>query len=223
MKVTCISDLHGHYPRLDGGDLLIVAGDLTARDEIDEYFWFRDWLQSQNYEKKIVVAGNHDKCIENGRFYFSDEWLGATYLRDKGTEYKGLKFWGTPWTNWFDGVNPLCDAYMLMTEAQLADKFNLIPDDIDILISHGPAHMILDKTVYKSNVGSMALADKVKNMKLKYHIFGHIHESYGISIANGYVSMNVAHMNRSYEPVNKPVNFEIEVKSGEREMDSGCD
>jgi len=223
MRVTCVSDLHGEYPNLEGGDLLIIAGDLTSMDRIDEYFWFRDWLQAQDYDKKIFIAGNHDKCIERGQFYFSDQWMGATYLCDKGTEYQGLKIYGTPWTRWFEGVNPLCDGYMLQTELQLGEKFSLIPEDTDILISHGPPWMVLDKTIRRENVGSIALGDRVRQLKLKYHIFGHIHESYGTSIANGYVSMNVAHMNRSYEPVNKPVNFEIEVKSGEREMDSGCD
>jgi Icc-related predicted phosphoesterase len=32
MIIDCISDLHGAQPKLEGGDLLIVAGDLTARD-----------------------------------------------------------------------------------------------------------------------------------------------------------------------------------------------
>jgi hypothetical protein len=33
MIIDCIADLHGHYPKLDGGDLLIICGDLTARDQ----------------------------------------------------------------------------------------------------------------------------------------------------------------------------------------------
>jgi Icc-related predicted phosphoesterase len=218
MKITCVSDLHGSFPDLPGGEVLIIAGDLTARDSVDEYFWFRDWLQSQDYEKKILVAGNHDKCIESGRFYFSDQWLGATYLFDSGTEYKGLKFWGSPWTPWFEYVNPLCDAYMLKKELELEEKFSKIPEDTDILITHGPPFMVLDKTIYKTNVGSVALLERVKKLKLKYHIFGHIHEAYGSSIDNGHVSLNVARMNRSYKPLNSPVN--IEVRSGEeKELD----
>lgn len=35
MIIDCIADLHSHYPKLDGGDLLIVAGDLTDRDSLE--------------------------------------------------------------------------------------------------------------------------------------------------------------------------------------------
>ena len=36
MIIDCISDLHGFFPKLEGGDLLIIAGDLTARDKPEE-------------------------------------------------------------------------------------------------------------------------------------------------------------------------------------------
>jgi Icc-related predicted phosphoesterase len=214
MKVTAISDLHGHYPMLDGGDLLIVAGDLTGMDQVDEYLWFRDWLQVQEYDRKILIAGNHDKAIQDWRFYPSSEWLGAYYLHDSFVMYKGLKIWGSPWTRWFEGINPDCDAYTLKTEQELEEKYALIPDDTDILITHGPAYGTLDRTVDKENAGSIALAERLIKLKVTHHIFGHIHEAYGTSIARGYLSLNVSHMDRSYEPVNKPVNFEIEVKDG---------
>ncbi|HLT42767.1 MAG TPA: hypothetical protein VKZ95_08695 [Sphingobacteriaceae bacterium] len=57
MKITCIADLHGFKPKLNGGDLLIVAGDLTARDRKKEYDQFFEWLDNQNYRKKIWIAG----------------------------------------------------------------------------------------------------------------------------------------------------------------------
>jgi 3',5'-cyclic AMP phosphodiesterase CpdA len=66
MKIDCISDLHGFQPKLEGGDLLIVAGDLTARDTVEEYITFNSWLSDQNYDRKIIIAGNHDGKIEKG-------------------------------------------------------------------------------------------------------------------------------------------------------------
>ena len=40
MIIDCIADLHGHYPKLEGGDLLIVAGDLTAEHKYEELDYF---------------------------------------------------------------------------------------------------------------------------------------------------------------------------------------
>jgi len=70
--IDCISDCHGHYPELEGGDLLIVAGDFTARDEPVEYLKFNQWLREQNYKKKILIAGNHDNCVQNGITVLAD-------------------------------------------------------------------------------------------------------------------------------------------------------
>jgi len=37
MIIDCISDLHGYYPELEGGDLLIIAGDLIGHfDRINQ-------------------------------------------------------------------------------------------------------------------------------------------------------------------------------------------
>ena len=60
MKITAISDLHGEFPKLPGGDLLIVAGDCTSNDNIHAWNDFFNWLDDQKYTRKILVAGNHD-------------------------------------------------------------------------------------------------------------------------------------------------------------------
>lgn len=60
MIIDIVSDLHGCKPALHGGDLLIVAGDLTKRDTQNQHLEFVQWLMEQNYRKKIWIAGNHD-------------------------------------------------------------------------------------------------------------------------------------------------------------------
>ncbi len=206
MIVDCVADLHGEYPKLEGGDLLIVAGDLTGSDQYQQYIDFYGWLDDQDYKKKVFIGGNHDKNIE----YIG--WA-EEYLCDSGTEFDGLKIWGSPWTNTFDGINPHCTAFT-GDEKLLASKFALIPDDIDILVTHGPPYGILDKTRRGSHVGSIELLAHLNRIRPLLHVYGHIHEGYGqieliFEGAHGmgrsihYVNCSI--MNEYYDPVNKPI------------------
>ena len=216
MDITCIADLHGFYPELEGGDLLIVAGDLTARDDILQYKYFNRWIGNQIYKKKVVICGNHDmfleRCVRPAYKYLNK----ATYLCDSGTEFEGLKIWGSPWTLTFPGINPHCTAFT-GTEEDLKAKFDLIPDDIDILVTHGPPYGILDMVYDRSlealkSVGSKSLSRRILGLsspwiskKPKFHIFGHIHEGYDSCVHEGRNYINCSHVNERYEPVNKPV------------------
>jgi len=217
MIIDCVSDLHGFYPELEGGDLLIIAGDLTDNDSRMSHHEFQMWLASQKYEKKIVIAGNHDNFIHNHLkeygVYGFDKWVDAEYLCDSGTEFEGLKIWGSPWTRSFYGMNPKCMAFTLDTDSKLKEKFDLIPNDIDILITHSPPEGILDSVCrydYRSTTveycGSNSLRRKLLNTSLKLHVFGHIHEHGGKKEQHGETTyINASIMNEVYDPVNKPV------------------
>lgn len=173
MKIDCISDLHGHYPKLEGGDLLIIAGDLTKTDSREDWFFMCGKLSiwSKIYKQVIVIAGNHDNELEkhnviNSFFaqdmdknYYEPETKNVSYLEDseimfvnhsllimeeqKIHEIRYIKIWGSPWSPWFKGVNPKCKAFML-SDNKLAKKYAKIPDDIDILITHSPPYGTLD-------------------------------------------------------------------------------
>lgn len=236
MIIDCISDLHGFYPKLDGGDLLIIAGDLTAHDFGEEYLRFNAWLSMQRYEKKIVIAGNHDNLCQNGiKLNISDKYEELTlidsvpvladraeYLCDSGTEFEDLKIWGSPWTPWFEGVNPRCTAFML-PENKLENKFSMIPNDINILITHGPPWATLDLvkqisfTEEVEFTGSKSLVKSFERINPFLHVFGHIHASYGainkpimnLNKRNMCTFVNASHVNERYEPVNKPIRIEI--------------
>lgn len=214
MKITCVSDLHGHYPELPGGDLLILAGDYTKSDQPKEYLQFGNWLREQPYRKKVFIGGNHDNLLEGPKLAIHSNMTdGVCYLSDSGTEFEGLKIWGSPWTKWFHGVNPKCKAFMLGSETKLYKKFSLIPDDVDILVTHSPPFTILDKTVRDEQVGSTSLlAHHIPRLRPKLWVFGHIHEAYGQ--AGGYTwnntrYVNASHVNERYEPVNEPITVEI--------------
>lgn len=217
--VDCISDLHGNYPLLEGGDLLIVAGDLTKIDTKREYDDFCNWIQRLPYKKIVIIGGNHDNFIqypdETGFAY----WQGwSSYLCDSGTEFQGFKIWGSPWTQWFHGVNPKCKAFMLNSEKELSKKWAMIPDDIDILVTHSPAYGIKDQAKRpKSQFGYECVGSKSLQMELatrlrpRLHVFGHIHEAFGIDAPTGdnRIRVNASYVNEKYDAVNSPIRIEL--------------
>lgn len=229
IKITIVSDLHGYYPELEGGDLLILCGDYTAHDELMQWSEFFSWLKNQNYERKVLIAGNHDgfleECYPCNQEDITDlqqvrEFLKENdedfqedfdYLCDSITEYEGLKIWGSPWT-------PTYGDWHFMKErgVEIKEKWDLIPNDIDILITHGPPHGILD-FVDDENTGCEELQKALFRVKPKLHVFGHIHEGYGNVVLkrsgfgdeNNTLCINASIMNENYKPVNKPINIEI--------------
>jgi Icc-related predicted phosphoesterase len=234
MIIDAISDLHGHYPQLEGGDLLIIAGDLTKKDDFQENCEFKQWIYEQKYRKKIIIAGNHDNSLvkvpaEDLSFSSYNTKTGeqksyASYLCDSGTEFEGLKIFGSPWTKSFEGMNPKAKAFTLDTEEELAEKWALIPSDVDILVTHSPPYGILDEVdivtkwgTKQFHVGSSSLWHYLVQLsddssKQRILICGHIHESYGrMKISNmkwdkcNLTIINASHVNERYEPVNKPI------------------
>lgn len=200
MIIDCVSDLHGFFPRLEGGDLLIVAGDLTSRDLGHEYFHFLQWINGCNYKKKVVVAGNHDGLIAGGRWKFAAP-EGIDYLCDSGTEFEGLKIWGSPYTPTFGDWH-----FMAERGEEIQKHWDMIPDNTDILITHGPPCGILDKTLSGEHAGcECLLLDVCGRVLPKLHVFGHIHEAYGEKILNDIHFINCSIMNERYQPINKPI------------------
>jgi Predicted phosphoesterases, related to the Icc protein len=223
MIIDCISDLHGYCPDLEGGGLLIIAGDLTGNDSYPQWNAFFNWLDetSDKYKRICVIGGNHDNVLllSSNRFTYLRREEKIIYLEDSGTEFDGLKIWGSPWTKTFEGMNPHCKAFTFDNEEELAEKWALIPDDTEILITHSPPCGILDqiafheKDAYDEYAGSESLAKRIVELKkLRLHIFGHIHEHGGqkeMYLNNQIVFINASHVNENYRPVNRPIRIEL--------------
>lgn len=223
MIIDCISDLHGHYPILESGDLLIIAGDLTRKDTPQEFTEFLRWAFESDYKKIIFIAGNHDNHIQaqapNSQFGF-EQYINPNkemgiYLCDSSTVFEGVKIYGSPWTLAFEGMNPRCKAFTVETDDELKKKWKQIPYDIDILITHSPPYSILDtikeeRYDIRPHVGSESLSLAIaQRPSIKLHVFGHIHESYGKYEGKNTTFINASHVNEYYEPVNKTIRIVI--------------
>lgn len=227
MKITAISDLHGEFPELPGGDLLIIAGDCTSDDRVRAWKHFFDWLEKQEYTNKVMIAGNHDRFCE--QWATSDDPIHdmldddppISYLCDSGIEIAGVKIWGSPYSLYLDGMNPCCAAFT-GREQEIAMSFNMIPNDVDILVTHTPPWGILDQVNdYHNgkirNCGSRSLLRTLERIKPRFHFFGHIHEKGGgiinykrpgHGIENNTTCINVSLMNEHYQLTHEPITVE---------------
>jgi Icc-related predicted phosphoesterase len=209
MIIDCISDLHGYYPEMEGGDLLILAGDLVEDGSMRALRDFHHWSKRLKYRKIIIIAGNHDTRVQICDVPGMPDSYDIQYLCDSLANFEGLKIWGSPWTKTFEGMNPKCKAFTFDTDEELAEKWELIPEDIDILVTHSPPHAIMDCTSYGNHVGSISLRNMVigdRFPKLKLHVFGHIHEHGGKCFYTTLTTfVNASHVDDVYNPVHEPV------------------
>lgn len=213
LKIVCISDTHNCNEQISvpDGDILIHAGDATITGTVDEIVLFNEWFTNLPHKYKVFVAGNHDWLFEtNNRFARNLLDKSIIYLQDSSVEIEGLKIYGAPWQpRFFDW------AFNLNRGAEMAEKWELIPDDVDVLITHGPPNGILDEVPRKNfieNTGCEELIKKVEKLRLnnlKLHIFGHIHCGYGTTEENGVTFVNASNCDESYEPTNPPIVIEM--------------
>ena len=152
-------------------DVGIIAGDLTTYSE----FPCEDEAKIKSILNTIgipvlFIMGNDD------RFAWEDSKTSFN-INQRKVRVKNNFFVGYQYTNPFIG-----GIFEKTEDEQIVDLQNLkrICEEDYILITHGPAYGILDKVSTGENVGSKALLDFIKHTRPQFHIFGHIHEDYGI-------------------------------------------
>ncbi len=205
MKILAISDLHGYLPPIDPCDVLVLCGDIvpaTSHKLAFQEKWlgtkFRDWLDAIPATQVVAIAGNHDAI-----FQVAPERVPTLpwhYLQDSSIEIKGVKFFGVPWTREF------FDWHFMATEEELAKKFDAVPFDTNILVTHGPPFGYLDVEGYGyTHVGSTSLEAWIEKVRPDHVICGHIHGNYGqVEVGRTTVS-NVAAVDERYRLVNGPM------------------
>lgn len=146
MRRVLIADTHGLHdrtPPIPTGDVLVHAGDLTARGTLPQTVAALEWLGGLPHPHKIVIAGNHDWSFQ--RDAALTEALvpaGVTYLRDSGAVVEGVRFWGSPWQPEFFQW-----AFSLSRGEALARVWAQIPDNVEVLVTHTPPHGVRDRVI----------------------------------------------------------------------------
>lgn len=213
MKFVCISDTHLRISErstpLPEGDVLIHAGDLLSHGSIEELVRAKVYLKeiSPKFKHIIFVPGNHDRILETNE-QLSRAVLGdiknLIVLIDQSVEIDGVKIFGSPWQPEF------CTwAFNLPRGEPLREKWKLIPQELDVLITHSPPYGILDETPRGEKVGCEDLLEAVRARKIKFHVFGHIHGQHGEKRVFDTFFINASTCSEMYNPIYEPIVFEV--------------
>ncbi len=201
LKIDTISDTHNKHGKikLPGGDILIHSGDFSSHGAVGETVAFLDWFADQDYSHLVLIAGNHDFIAEKQPLWMNEECKKRQiiYLNDSGVEIEGIKFWGSPIQPWFYDW-----AFNRARGPEIKKHWDLIPEDTQVLITHGPPHMILDGVPQRGgwyeHVGCADLYEKIIKTNIKLHIFGHIHEGTGYKYLDGRTYVNASSLDGMY-------------------------
>jgi Icc-related predicted phosphoesterase len=213
-EIVCIADLHEHLVDIPACDVLLIAGDVSFAVKGDlrakHAFLvgpFREWLDRVPADEVVLVAGNHDQSIEA---WGLPDGLRCHYLQDDGVELCGLRFWGTPWQPWF--LDWAFNAPPRNGGAFLASKFDLIPEDTDVVVGHGPPRGYGDAAIRPGgheHVGSIAMAEALERVRPRLMVCGHIHAAYGAYRLGDTDIVNASLVDDQYRPVNEVRRIEL--------------
>lgn len=203
LKIWHISDTHGMHKQLkepDDYDIIIHSGD--AANYRDPYLNdpemrdFINWFAARPCMIRIYVAGNHDTSVEKGLYkkeYFEN--LHIHYLYNEGFEVFSINFWGSPLTPDFGNWS------FMRNRTKINNVWKEIPEDTDILITHGPPKRILDLSKDRAGdlefCGDSALDKNIKRIKPKLHCFGHIHNGHDIQNSGVFIANDIVYSNAS--------------------------
>lgn len=212
MKVVIISDTHGQHEDLGqlNGDVLIHCGDMCAdfSDDPGELERIDEWFGRHDFDLILCIGGNHDFNLDarNGAgrpFQFAN----AICLEDGFLEYRGKRFFGAPWVLDLPGW-----AFNLELEER-REKWGLIPEGLDFLITHVPPKHILDTSRRRDfHFGCPVLASVVRDVSPRVHCFGHNHASYGRRRIADTIYINASNVTsdgRGFRIQNPPVEMEV--------------
>jgi len=145
MRLVVISDTHSLHNSIAGlpeGDVLVHAGDfMNSGYDVQDILSFNRWLGDQPFKHCVVCAGNHDRYFEAASQQARTLLTNAIYLENTGVSLDNITFWGLPYTPEF-----LSWAFMYPRGSSSQRYWDLIPDNLDVLITHGPPFGILDQT-----------------------------------------------------------------------------
>ncbi len=207
-RLVLISDTHCQLEKLQvpDGDILVHAGDLTYRGDIQTIAIELAKMKKLPHPTKLLICGNHDWLGEHNPSLMREMCTdaGVTYLDHEAITMASINFFGSAYTpefyNWSFNV----------PRDELKPYWDAIPDNTHILVTHGPPRGILDKCPDGFLAGCDHLLKRTQELpNLTHHIYGHIHEGYGIKKVGNVTYINASGCTGNYKPTNPAVVLDI--------------
>lgn len=216
LTIAIVSDTHDQLDKLEipVADVLIHCGDFCRRGLPSELPDFVKHFSALSHKYKLLVVGNHDYPFLSATHYAAARQLldprKITFLEDSAVEIQGVKFYGGKWRSRMLAPPAPVPKFRLpflsrKTDGVDVNAWDAIPEDTDVLITHGPPHGILDVTPGGSHIGCEILRKRVDKLIPRVHCFGHVHHSYGTRQLDSTLFVNAASVDESYIPSHRPV------------------
>ena len=192
MKILQISDTHNRHRQLTNlpeADVIVHCGDFADNGTEEEVLDFLNWYIDLPYKYKIFVTGNHDLCLWDAKD-IEDLPENVFFLQDRGVTIEGVKFFGIAYNH---------------SEC-------LIQEGTDIVITHEPPIMILDESA-GIHWGDVPLFKRIMEVRPRYHLFGHAHESCGTLKQDDIIFSNGAILDDFYHISHQPKVFLIDTNT----------
>jgi Icc-related predicted phosphoesterase len=174
---------------------------VSKRGGMAEMENFLNWYESLPFTHKVFTVGNHDFLAETSPSLFRKLIPdNCVYLENSDVVIEGIRIWGSPITPWFYDW-----AFNRQRGADIAKYWATIPEGTDIIVTHGPVYDILDRTTRGDLTGCEDLRAKIEAIKPKYHVFGHIHEAYGMRQVGDTTFINASVLDEQYRMANAPI------------------
>jgi Icc-related predicted phosphoesterase len=221
IKLTLLSDTHSKHKlvlkeHLPGGDILIHTGDISSMGYEHELINFLNWFNEiPSYFYKVFIAGNHDWIFQQQPDYVKqvmENYPNITYLQDNFITFDewGLNIYGSPWQPEFNDW-----AFNLPRNGkELKEIWSMIPNNVDILLTHGPAYGYVDKVKSKGDsLGCELLEKRIKEVEPILHVCGHIHSANGFAYDSITTYINASILDEAYKYSYPPHNIELDLTS----------
>jgi Icc-related predicted phosphoesterase len=207
VKIVAIADTHRQHwnIKVPECDLFIFAGDAEINGILPLHD-FNDWIGTIKASLgRVVIGGNHDSYLEFiGKNECKRLLTNCRYLENEAIEIEGLKIWGSPFSPTFN------DWSFMKYDDNLKKIWDTISYTTDIVITHCPCYGILDQVLPNDrSEGSLTLRDRIKEIRPRIHLCGHIHEGYGRYTDGKTDYYNVSALDEMYKIVNPVTIIEV--------------